>query len=68
MATATTISWLGFTELLRGYHCRYVDDLNELDEVIGAELGFDIPIIDPDTGEVSPHFSLRGRVDAVVRL
>lgn len=51
-------------ELARGYVLRWH---KEPIEILAVEIGFEIPIVNPDTGRASQTFRLSGKVDAVVR-
>lgn len=50
--------------MLVGYHVRWID---EPLEVLGVEVQFVAPIVDPSTGEIDPTLSLGGKIDALVR-
>lgn len=52
--------------MLMGYHvrwCSYVDSM----QVLGSEVTFEIPLVNPDTGRRSLLFLVSGQLDAVVR-
>jgi len=51
-------------ELLRGYHYRW--DAEPL-EVLGVEVEFTTPIINPATGAASKTYQLGGKIDAIAR-
>jgi hypothetical protein len=50
--------------LLTGYHHRWEGDRFE---VLGVELEFRAPLVNPATGEVSRHYQLAGKIDVLVR-
>lgn len=52
-------------ELLRGYDCRWGD---EPIEVVGVEVEFVAPIINPATGAPSKTYRLGGKIDALARI
>jgi len=51
--------------LLAGHFWRYGEDQLEF---VAVEKSFEIPLTNPDTGEVSTNFVLAGKIDALVRL
>jgi len=51
--------------LVQGYHHRWID---EPIEVLGVEVPFEAPLVDPITGETNPDFILGGTIDAVCRV
>jgi len=51
--------------LLAGYFWRYAAD--EL-EFLGVEQAFEIPLVNPATGQASPSFVVAGKIDGIVRL
>lgn len=53
-------------ELMRGYHARWFLETLEL-EIIGIEVEFLGPLINPATGRASKGFRLGGKIDALVR-
>jgi len=52
--------------LLAGYHVRWADEMARY-EVLGVELEFRAPLINPETGAASRTFQLGGKLDALVR-
>jgi hypothetical protein len=52
-------------ELMIGYHLRWLDDVVE---VLGVEVEFRAPIVNPRTGVQSRTFMLGGKIDAIARL
>lgn len=50
--------------MLIGYHERWKD---EPYEVLGVEVSFDAPLLNPDTGAASKTWMLGGTIDAIVR-
>lgn len=50
--------------VLTGYHVRWID---EPIEVLGVEVSFEGPLVDPITGETNTEFILGGTVDAICR-
>lgn len=61
--------------MLDGYYWRWseVDAPGSTDpfgvaEVLAAELAFEVPIVNPDTGKATPSFKLAGKIDAIVKL
>jgi hypothetical protein len=53
--------------MMQGYEAKYSDDLSLFD-VIGTELEFEVPIINPATGRHSRKFTLRGKIDGIISL
>lgn len=53
-------------ELMRGYHARWFVETLEL-EIIGIEVEFLGPLMNPATGRASKLFRLGGKIDAIVR-
>jgi hypothetical protein len=51
-------------EMLRGYSARWYDE--PLD-VLGVELEFDVPLVNPETGADSRTFRRGGKIDVLVR-
>lgn len=52
--------------MLRGYHERWNEYVNSLD-VLGVEVPYEIPLVNPRTGKKSLTFIIQGKLDAVVR-
>lgn len=52
-------------ELMRGYHCRWSD---EPLEVVGVEVEFVTPIVNPATGAASKTYVLGGKIDALASI
>lgn len=52
--------------MLRGYHERWNSYVNSL-EVLGVEVPYEIPLINPRTNKKSLTFMIQGKLDAVVR-
>lgn len=50
--------------VLAGYHARWIDVPLE---VLGVEVSFEGPLLDPITGDEHPTFRLGGTLDAIVR-
>lgn len=50
--------------MLTGYHARWED---EPYEVLGVEVQFDAPMVNPATGHPSRTYRLGGKIDAIVR-
>jgi len=59
--------YVGYTllALFNGYHERYADQDRLNFRCIGAELGFEAPLINPETGAASKSFVLAGKIDAL---
>jgi hypothetical protein len=51
--------------LLRGYHLRWADD--DLSQVVGVEVEFRAPLINPETGAASRTWQLGGKIDVLFR-
>lgn len=51
--------------VLSGYHCRWID---ETIEVLGVEVWFSGPLVDPITGERHASFDVSGTLDAICRV
>lgn len=52
--------------LIAGYHERWGPCTDE--EVVAAEVAFDLPLVNPETGRPSPIWRVAGKVDKIVRL
>jgi hypothetical protein len=50
--------------LMLGYHARWKEKLSDV-KVLGAEVEFRIPIVNPDTGRASRTFELGGKIDGI---
>ena len=50
--------------LVAGYHWWYGESV----EYIHKEFAFNLPLVNPDTGEQSKHFARAGKIDGIVRL
>jgi hypothetical protein len=50
--------------LVLGYHARWREDLSGV-KVLGTEVEFRIPIVNPDTGRASRTFELGGKIDGI---
>jgi hypothetical protein len=56
--------------LLRGYHAYWSKSdyhFAQLDHV-AAEMAFELPIINPQTAEVHPHYHFAGKIDGIVKI
>ena len=54
-------------KLFDGYCLKYLnDDISKYDS-LGAEIGFEAPLMNPETGAVSRTWTLAGKIDAIAR-
>lgn len=60
-------SYIGHTlmALVEGYVNAYVVSDREAFRQIAAEVGFEVPLMNPDTGAASKTFALAGKIDAI---
>ena len=66
-ADASPFDLIKAEELMRGYHYRWIDDM-EVIEVIDVESQFVMPMVNPLTGRPSQTYQLGGKVDVRVRM
>lgn len=75
-ADAACPPWLGadefaveetiVTAMVRAYYRRWWGD--QIMETVACELSFEVPIVNPETGRVTPTFRSAGKIDGIVRL
>lgn len=54
-------------ELMLGYHVRWFDESSAQYDVLGVELEFVAPLVNPDTGAPSRTFERAGKLDLLLR-
>ena len=54
-------------ELFEGYVRRWLDEDLEKYEPVGAEVYFEAPLMNPETGGISKTWKLAGKIDAIAR-
>lgn len=54
-------------ELFEGYVRRWIDEDLEKYETVGAEVYFEAPLMNPETGGLSKTWKLAGKIDAIAR-
>lgn len=52
--------------MLRGYHERWAEYIDNV-EIIGVELPFEIPLVNPRSDRESRTYKVQGKIDAVIR-
>lgn len=53
--------------LFNGYVDRYEASDSEKYEIVGSEIGFEAPLMNPETGALSKTWVLAGKIDAIAR-
>jgi len=64
-AEALTVECEKCIRLVQGWEWRWSESSIE---VVATELGFGVPIINPQTRRATPIYRLRGKIDAIVRM
>lgn len=54
-------------ELLRGYDARWTEFVQSLDGILGVEVSFRYPLVNPETGAKSRTFELAGKIDVIIK-
>jgi len=54
--------------MLAGYFWRWQGDADQIAETVAAELPFELPIVNPETGKPTTSFRLSGKIDGIVKL
>lgn len=66
-ADANQFDLIKAEELMRGYHYRWLDDMDAI-EIIAVESQFEMPLINPLTGRASKTFRIGGKIDVRIRM